>query len=208
MNTEHLQLVSNIAHWIEGGIFGAVAMIALLQVLGYGKSGLLAYLWQTLILLAGLFLPFYLLLQQGFGQIDESWAFIIGDRQQREHLVMSLLLILIGAVEILIVAGLLRSNGWRFAAPTALVLIGIILMVHTEYGTAQAVSQSVTQHRYQGGIVILVGLFKAAEVVWARRFKWLAFIWIFLLFGAAALLISYREPEGAYKTEADIMEVS
>jgi len=73
-------------------------------------------------------------------------------------------------------------------------------MIHTEYGTPEAVAASVTEHRYQGGLVILVGLFKAADELWGKTYKWLAFMWILLLFGAAVLLISYREPDGAYRT--------
>lgn len=197
---EQLQWISNLAHWIEGGIFGIVAVIALLQAFGYARTGFLRYMWQGLILVAGAFLPFYLLLQRGFDQAGESLRFVIGDQQQREHVFMSLLLLSAGAAETLLAANLIRGRGWRFVAPTALVLIGVILIFHTEYGTAEAIAESVTQHRYQGILVILVGLFKAAQVLWSRKFRWLEFIWVFLLFGAAVLLISYREPEGAYKT--------
>ena len=68
--------------------------------------------------------------------------------------------------------------------------------------TPEAVAESVLKHRYLGLVIALAGLFKAAEVAWHRRFKWLAFPWIALLLLAAAILLTYREPEGAYRTNA------
>jgi len=47
--------------------------------------------------------------------------------------------------------------------------------------------------------VILVALFRGAEVLWQPKNKWLAYPWIIGLFVAAALLITYREPYGAYR---------
>ncbi len=41
---------------------------------------------------------------------------------------------------------------------------------------------------------------RAADVLWCKRFKWLAYPWIVLLVVAALMLISYREPKGAYRT--------
>jgi len=58
------------------------------------------------------------------------------------------------------------------------------------------------KHAFLGFVIILAGLLKAAEVLWQRRFRWLAFPWIVLLFTAALMLITYREPQGAYKTNA------
>ena len=79
-------------------------------------------------------------------------------------------------------------------------IVGIVLVFHTEYGTPEAVAEAARKHAYLGFVIILVGLLKAAEVLWRRRFKLLAFSWIALLLAAALMLISYREPEGAYRT--------
>jgi len=77
-------------------------------------------------------------------------------------------------------------------------MIGATLFIHTQYGTPEAVVEAVSKHHYQGASIILAEVFKAAEVLWHRKRKWLAFPWIAMLLVAAALLISYEEPEGAF----------
>ena len=199
---EELQWISNVAHWIEGGMFGVVALIALAQALGYAQSKGAQYLWPGLILLAGIFLPAYILLQRGFDGIGVTWNLVTRDPQQREHFLMALLLLAGGFAEVLLRGKKRRSKLWHFVAPTALALIGAMFLVHTEYGTPDAVAEATRKHVYLGSEIILAGLSKAAQVLWERKFRWLAFPWIVFLFLAALMLLTYREPPGAYKTKS------
>jgi hypothetical protein len=196
---EQLQFLSNIGHIIEGALFAIVGLIALLQALGYLKSGRAKYLWPSLIAVAGVFLPIYILLQRGFDHIGASWNFVIHDPQQRQHMFLALLLVIAGIAELLVRSKTVRAGLWKFIAPGALLAIGITLLFHAQYGTPEAVAEAMRKHHYQGVTVILVGLFRIAELIWRRSQKWLAYPWIILLFIAAGLLISYREPWGAYR---------
>lgn len=184
-----------------GGILLVVVAISLAQALGYAKSKVVQYLWPTLILMAGLFLPLYLLLLNGIDKVGDSARLIISDTQQREHILMASLLVVAGVVETLRRANILKSEQWRFVWPVVLVLLGITFAVHTQKGTPEAVAWAIRRHFYLGSIIILAGLFKVADVLWGRKFKWLAFPWILLLLVAAVLFITYREPEGAFRTE-------
>ena len=69
---EQLQWVSNLAHWIVGAMFAVVALIALFQAFGYLQSKSAQYLWPGLILIAGVFLPAYILLQRGLDEIGTT----------------------------------------------------------------------------------------------------------------------------------------
>lgn len=200
---EELQWISNLAHWIEGGMFGTVAVIALFQALGYAQSKGAQYLWPGLILVAGIFLPAYILLQRGLGGVGITWTLVIGDPQQREHFLMALLLLAAGSAEMLIRRQVARSAVWKFVSPLALVVIGLVLVFHTEYGTPEAIAEAARKHAYLGLVIVMAGLFKVGEVLWRRRFKWLAFPWIVLLLMAAVMLITYREPPGAYKSSTE-----
>jgi hypothetical protein len=196
---EQLQFISNIGHTIEGVLFAIVALIALLQALGYMNRNGAQYMWPSLIVIAGIFLPAYILLQRGFDQIGVSWNVIIHDPQQRQHIFMAILLVIAGAAELAVRSKTVEERPWKFVPPGALLVIGITLLCHTQYGTPEAVAESMRKHHYQGISVILVGLFRVVDIRWRRRNKWLAYPWIVFLFVAAALLITYREPWGAYR---------
>ncbi len=197
---EQLQWVSNLAHWIEGGMFATVAVIAFLQALGYARSRGAQYLWPGLVLAAGVFLPAYILLQRGLSGIGITWYLVIRDQQQREHFLMALLLLALGLSQILVRKAIPPIVLWKFLGPAALAAIGVILIFHTEYGTLAAIAEAEMKHGYLGLVIILAGLLKAADGLWSKRFRWLAFPWIVLLVIAALMLITYREPEGAFRT--------
>lgn len=196
---ETLRWISNLAHWIEGGMFAIVGLLALLQALGYAQSKGAQYIWPVLILIAGVFLPGFILMQRGFEGIGVTWSLVTRDPQQREHFAMAALLLAAGAAEVLLRTNTHRSRLWRFVSPAALVIIGAVFFVHTEYGTPEAIAEAAKKHAYMGLAILLAGVFKAAEVLWARKFPRIVFAWIAMLFVAALLLISYREPPGAYE---------
>ena len=197
---EELQWISNLAHWIEGGMFAIVALLALLQAFGYAQSRGMQHIWPGLILLGGIFLPAFILLQRGIGGIGTTWDLVIRDPQQREHFAMAVLLLAAGLAEVLLRTRQSRTAAWKFVSPVALAIIGVMFFVHTEYGTPEAIAEAARKHAYMGFAILLAGLFKAAEILWIKRFAWLAFPWIAMLLVAALLLITYREPPGAYRT--------
>lgn len=180
-------------------MFAVVGLLALLQALGYARSKKAQYIWPVLILIAGVFLPVFILMQRGFEGIGVTWGLVIRDPQQREHFVMAALLLAAGLAEVLLRTNAQRAWLWRFVSPAALVIIGAVFFVHTEYGTPEAVAEAARKHAYMGLPILLAGVFKAAEVLWVRKLPWIVFAWIVMLFVAAFLLISYREPPGAYE---------
>ena len=117
---EQLQWISNLAHWIEGGMFATVAVIAFIQALGYAQSKGAQYLWPGLVLLAGVFLPVYILLQRGLSGIGVTWSLVIRDPQQREHFLMALLLLAVALAQILLLKAVRPPALWKFLGPAAL----------------------------------------------------------------------------------------
>lgn len=189
---EELAFYSNIAHWIEGAIFLIVAVIALLQILGYLKNKL--YLWPSLILIAGLFLPIFSYIHH-LDELGLAWKATIYDPQQRQHMFMAILMSIAGFSELMRLK--YRESLWKFVLPIALGIIGILFLTHPQHGTSEAVLQAALIHKYLGSVLVLSGVFRALEMLWYNR-KWLAYPWLLFLAIAAVLLISYREPEGAY----------
>ncbi len=197
---EEFQFLSNLGHWIEGGILGAVAIIALLEALGYLKFAWGKYLWPGLVLFAGIFLLIFLApLHHGlnYAAIKLNWDYLIYDPQQRQHLIMAVLLTLGGLAE---VSYRRQPDGHSYLQlvwPIILAAIGLMFILHPQHGTSEAIAKAHQFHQYLGFVLIVAGVLRRSELKRPET-KWLAFGWIIFLAIASVMLISYREPEGAY----------
>lgn len=194
---EELQLLSNVAHWIEGGLFLIIAIIVILQTLGYLRSQKAQYLWPVIILTAGIFLPLFSF-SHHFNELALAWKATIYDSQQLQHMIMAILITIAGIAEVAYLRGQGKNRFLQFVFPLVVGIIGIMFIAHPQHGTSEAVLRAATIHKYLGAVLILAGVFKALEVVKRSTQKWLTFSWVLFLTIAAILLISYREPEGAY----------
>lgn len=198
-NPAQLRMASNLAHWSEGGLLLALVIVALLEARGGLARGVGRFLWPGVITGAGIFLFAFMLLRLGLGNVGVAWNQILRDQQQIEHLWIAAILITAGVVEVLLRAALLQSRLWGLAIPLALVLIGLLLLVHTQYGTQEAIGQAKLQHRIQGFFLFLSGFTKGVDVLWPSRPGWRSVLWILFLFGSSVFLLTYREPPGSYE---------
>lgn len=199
---EEMRTLSNVGHWIEGGIIAIVGFLALLEATQYLPSDSSTFAWPAFVLLAGLALPAYMLLHHGLDRVRASWRFVMGDSQQRQHFFMAVLLLVAGLAEM---SQRMRGGGavsFDLVWPMALGAIGGLFLVHTQHGSHEAVSWAMRVHRYLGLVLIAAGLARLGQLVWLSMAPWLAFVWPVLLLLAAILLVSYREPAGAYEEEA------
>lgn len=196
---EEMQRLSNIGHWIEGGLLAIVAIIAFANAVGFIKWRLV---WQSLLFIAGIFLIAYLLLHHGTDKLNLVWTLIWQDAQQRQHLIMAFLLCLAGLAEI--ISKKYKIPVLLYVWPGALLIIGILFLMHEQHGTSEAVKRAQLTHTYLGISLILV----SAGVTIARlvegKYRWAAYVWPGLLLITSILLISYREPEGAYHKNGTI----
>jgi hypothetical protein len=143
-----------------------------------------------------------MLLHHGFIGVGASLRFVMADPQQRQHFFMALLLLLAGIAETSQRLGGGEAIPFAFVWPGSLALIGILFLVHTQHGSHEAVSWAMRVHRYLGSVLIAAGLARLGQLVWLPMASWLAFVWPVLLLLAAILLVSYREPKGAYEEHA------
>jgi len=195
-----IQALSNFAHLVEGIIFGLVAIIALTQAWGYFRNGWKQYVWPGLIIFAGLFLFLFLVFHHGLDNVGITWNFILTYPQQQQHLAISILLIIAGVSEILFMTGFSKNFLLKLIWPAALIIIGLLFLIHPQHGTDVAVRLATTIHNFLGTILILTGILRGIDVgSKLSHIRWFSFLWIILLFIVAILLMIYREPEGAYR---------
>ena len=198
---EELQLYSNIAHRVEGILFLIIGIIVVLQALDYLRNSKARYLWPVFILVSGLFLPIFTF-SHHFDEMALAWKATIYDPQQLQHLIMSILITIAGVAEVIYLRGQGKNKLLQFVFPLAVGVIGILFITHPQHGTSEAVLRAAATHMYLGTALVLAGIFKAIEVIQRGAKKWLTFSWAFFLTIAALLLLSYREPEGAYMPNA------
>ena len=149
--------------------------------------------------MAGAGLLLYLVIpHHGLDKARLQWSFVFGDPQQRQHVIIAMLILVAGVFEILGRAGRLRGRSWMLAWPAAVAVVGILFLVHQQHGTSEAVARAMRVHRYLGTTLVLVGLLAGFDSLRARRGGALGVGWALGLLVAAVLLIIYREPEGAY----------
>ena len=186
---EEMRRLSNLGHIMEGVLFGIVGLLALLSNLnGFTWA---ASAWPILVTISGLLL--LLLLYPRHPMSD--WPLIWRDAQQRQHTIIAFAALLAGAAELLQSAMPVLAYVW----PAALMLIGGLFFFHAQHGTSEASVKALRQHRVLGITLIVAGLLRLIEI--SRGAELAGILWPLTLLIAAAQLLLYREPEGAYEGE-------
>ena len=184
-----MRRLSNLGHVLEGILFAIVGLIVLLEKLGSFTWASSA--WPILILVSGILL---LLLLYPLHPVAE-WHLIWRDAQQREHTIIAFVALLAGAAELLQSAMPVLHYVW----PAALMLIGGLFFFHAQHGTSEATVKALRQHRALGITLIVAGLLRLIEISSGAELA--GILWPLTLLIAAAQLLLYREPEGAYEEE-------
>lgn len=197
---EELRFFSDLAHLIEGILFFLVVFFVLMQIRQGRWGEIAAWVWPSLILAGGIFLPLFSFAHH-FDELGLAWQAAVNIPQQRQHLIMAVLITMAGGAELFY----LRSKGktllFRFVLPVVLLVIGLLFVTHPQHGTEEAILRVATIHRYLGSALILSGISRFLEIYFSKKVPCLKFLWIVFLFIAALFLISYREPAGAYEID-------
>ncbi|HAG27575.1 TPA: hypothetical protein DCG61_02240 [Patescibacteria group bacterium] len=195
---EDLRLLSNIGHWVAGGIFSIIVLFTIAKVQGYlrSKKGQYILPWflfisSSLALVA--FLPFH----HGLNNFEAVWNYLILDPQQRQHFIMLCLFVIAGTAELLNRKNFERINLWQFILPAVIMMIGLLFLYHPQHGNHEAIQWTATFHRYLGLNLIFAGVIRIIDLLWQNKPRWFSYIWIIFLSIASIMLITYREPDGA-----------
>jgi len=176
-----------------------VGLLAGLEAAGVLTGGW-AYAWPAFLVGAGVLLPIVI-----FGHGHEAYessggrGAIWSDPQQRQHLIMAVVLVVSGVAEI--IARLTSVQWLGLVWPVGLAVIGVMFMVHTQHGTSDAARKAVMVHRILGISLVAAGIARAVQVILEESSGLWAYLWIFILLLVALQLLIYREPTGAYETE-------
>ena len=183
------RLLSNIGHWIEGGVLGVSSGLALLDAvrpdLGWPRRWSPRFSMAAGVVLGGGILV-------GTLHHGGPRRYLRYEHQDREHLQMAAI----------ITAGGLVESRHELPAPelggaVSLAAIGAMFLRHEQHGTGEALEKSRAAHRRLGLSLIAAGATKAAGALRAPG-PW-RFGWPVLALGVAGQLLAYREPPGAYE---------
>lgn len=202
---EQLRELSNYAHWIEGAIFLTVALVLFLKTVGRMNAKKADLLWPGLIFGAGAFLIIYIFIHHPLGQMGLVWQVILEDPQQRQHMIMAVLLILVAGAQLLYSLKKITSPLWQYAWPIALFVVGLLFLFHPQHGTPEAIAYMKPYHTALGVVILSTGALVLAAIKHQQN-KILQFSAIGLLTLSALILLFYREPAGAYQMNMQGME--
>jgi hypothetical protein len=196
---EEMRRIVNMAHVVEGLVIGAAAIAMIAEVRAASRNARLV--WPGIMVAAGLGLLLFLVIpHHGLSLATAQWSFIAGDPQQRQHVVIAVVLAMAGVVEVQRRRGRLPRQAWGFAWPAALAAIGVLFLVHQQHGTADAVATAVRVHRYLGATFMVASVLSAVTASRPRPSRWITLATAATLLATASLLIAYREPQGAYES--------
>lgn len=204
MTPQQIRSLSNIGHSFEGALLTAVGLFILIEVMRPMPHSRLRLFWPMLLVAAGVLLPVFLLAVSDRPPLD-TVAFLVRDVQQREHVWMALALIVAGLAETWR-RRMQRRAGW-WVWPAMLMTIGGLLMIHTQYGTPEAVRWARRQHVYHGALTILAGICLVVAHVRNRAGRIGAIAGPLVLLAAGILLLMYREPPGAFERSPAALHV-
>lgn len=190
------RLLSNIGHWIEGGILSVAGGAMLLDALGSSND---RYENADSALLAGAGSVLGLGLIAGSFHHGGPVTYFKADHQQRQHLQMA---------GLITGAGMSRRAGTlgRVVASGLVGKVGHMFLTHEQHGTGEAAEIAKAKHQRLGQ-TILAG---AGTIAVGDLFGWklVGAAGSVLMLAAGLQLLTYKEPEGAYELENEKMKVN
>lgn len=195
---DEMRQIVNVAHVMEGLVIGVAAIAMIVETRAPSRSARL--IWPAIMAAAGVGLLLFLFVpHHGLALATTQWNFVLGDPQQRQHVVIAMLIAVAGAVELQRGRERLPALAWGFVWPVALGTIGVLFLVHEQHGTAEAVAIAIRVHRYLGISFLAAGTLSAIGASRSQSSRWIKLATAAALLVTASLLIAYREPPGAYE---------
>ena len=186
---EQRRLLSNIGHWVEGGILAATSGLALVDAVD-PRLGWPGRWWPRLAVGSGLALGTFIVggtLHHGGPRV-----YLRHEHSDRQHLQMAGLLAAGGTLEAV-------SPG-RYACagmPAALAGVGLLFLTHEQHGTGEARAAAERVHGRLAWSLIATAAAKSAEALGLPG-RW-ELVWPCIGLATAAQLVAYREPEQAFE---------
>lgn len=183
--------LSNLAHLVEGLMLFIVGAMVLSEALGYLRGQRSQYIWPVLVLTTSLALFGFLFIGH-FDRLALAWKVVTTDPQQRQHLMMAIVLSIGAIAEIAAIKTGRRML--RLGVPVAVAIVGVLFIVHPQHGSSEAAAKAVLIHRIAGTSLVAAGL---ARAWWALGRRWrnaaLIVSGIAFMFGAM-FFVTYKEP--------------
>jgi len=176
-------------------MFALLGVLAILQALGK-LTGSARYLMPMPLLGAGIGAPFLVFVLRH--NKSRSLGEIMVDPAQRAHWIMALLLTIAGFTELTLVAGWTTVSALAYVFPAVLFIIGVMFMVHHQHGDADSMAAAMRFHRILGCVFMAAGIVRGIQIAKRDGDGVLAYTAAILLLIIAGLLITYREPPGAF----------
>ncbi len=169
-------------HKLAGALIVIFVAVALSKEMGRWRGA-----WQQYILPVGA-------MSVGLFLVLDPIVFHGGDfgAEGRQHQLQGGLFLAVGAIELARCRGKLKRRAFGAVLPLAIVVVGMLFIVHTQHGGGDMALQMV-QHRILGTTLILTGVVKGLDGLGSAKGNWAAVGWLLLLLAVALQLFLYVE---------------
>ncbi len=113
-----------------------------------------------------------------------------------QHQIQGALLLGVAGIELARARGTLQHRSFAAVLPIAIMVVGLLFVVHSQHGGGDMVTQLV-QHRILGATVILAAVVKAADSLKLAKGNWASVGWLLLLLAVTFQLFLYVEGANA-----------
>jgi hypothetical protein len=181
--------LSNVGHWLEGGVLGATSGLALVDAVNPELEWPRRW-WPRIAPGAGYGLAAFIL--AGTAHHGGPRRYLRHEHQDRQHLQMAAALAAGGILDAANV-----GRGSRLGLAAAVASAGAMFLSHEQHGSGEARAEARRVHRRLGLSLIATGAAKGADGLEVPG-PWRV-AWPILGLATAAQLLAYREPTGAFE---------
>lgn len=194
-------------HWTLGLFIFVLFISSLAERYNWKNKKVIAkYIAPFVLILFGALLSFVGPILHTFisnPQPSAVWYLMTHNSQFLQHFFGGLVFIIAGIAEHIRYG---KTQGFlQYIAPLAIGLSGIIFFFHQQLGVSTSVVYAMGWHMSFGVFMITGSVFRVIDLLFFESKKGFFFVWIIAILIGASMMMTYREPAGAYQLPVNNM---
>lgn len=197
--TTELTRYSDLAHWVVGGFILIVLLGSIYERFKIRSGAIfIKYLVPIAFILPGFGLSIVDVVYHSIHNDPHAvWYLLTHISQFQQHFLLAFLFMIAGITEWIRIRG---GKQWLlYIFPAVIFLIGTIFFFHQQLGIVVSIRDSMNWHMFFGAMLVIGATFRLLDILFFEEKKLFFTIWIIAILIGAGMLMTYKEPQGAYQ---------